>query len=173
MDLSLQLRARLGWPQGTAAQGASLLKNWSTWSRQTIGLLRVKAHTPCIGVCRLIGLGRKRNLGRTTSIRKDNRWTPLAGPACLFDNKTQSRNCHGRRRKILMTNDLKLSVRDVVELYSLRWQIELMSRDSSRHWAFTSTSSRNLSRWKAGRNWRSRRFCTWRATGCNRCRVAI
>ena len=25
-------------------------------------------------------------------------------------------------------------------------------RNSSRHWAFTSTSSRNLSRWKAGRN---------------------
>ncbi len=26
--------------------------------------------------------------------------------------------------KILMTNDLRLSVRDVIELYSLRWQIE-------------------------------------------------
>ena len=27
--------------------------------------------------------------------------------------------------KILMTNDLRLSVRAVIELYSLRWQIEL------------------------------------------------
>ena len=28
-----------------------------------------------------------------------------------------------------MTNDLKLSVRDVVELYSLRWQIELFFKE--------------------------------------------
>ena len=31
--------------------------------------------------------------------------------------------------KILMTNDLRLSVRDVVELYSLRWQIELFFKE--------------------------------------------
>ena len=31
--------------------------------------------------------------------------------------------------KILMTNDLTLSVRDVVELYSLRWQIELFFKE--------------------------------------------
>ena len=31
--------------------------------------------------------------------------------------------------KILMTNDRRLSVRDVVELYSLRWQIELFFKE--------------------------------------------
>jgi len=31
--------------------------------------------------------------------------------------------------KILMTNDLRLTVRDVIELYSLRWQIELMFKE--------------------------------------------
>ena len=31
--------------------------------------------------------------------------------------------------KILMTNDLRLSVRDVVELYGLRWQIELFFKE--------------------------------------------
>jgi hypothetical protein len=31
--------------------------------------------------------------------------------------------------KILMTNDLRLSVRDVVALYSLRWQIELFFKE--------------------------------------------
>ena len=31
--------------------------------------------------------------------------------------------------KILMTNDLRLSVRDVIELYSLRWQIELFFKE--------------------------------------------
>ena len=31
--------------------------------------------------------------------------------------------------KILMTNDQRLSVRDVVELYSLRWQIELFFKE--------------------------------------------
>lgn len=31
--------------------------------------------------------------------------------------------------KILMTNDLRLSTRDVVELYSLRWQIELFFKE--------------------------------------------
>src|SRR5262249_47016843 len=31
--------------------------------------------------------------------------------------------------KILMTNDLRLSVRDVVEAYSLRWQVELFFKE--------------------------------------------
>ena len=31
--------------------------------------------------------------------------------------------------KILMTNDLRLSVRPVIELYSLRWQIELFFKE--------------------------------------------
>src|SRR5262249_39919802 len=31
--------------------------------------------------------------------------------------------------KILMTNDLRLSVRDVVERYSLRWQVELFFKE--------------------------------------------
>ena len=31
--------------------------------------------------------------------------------------------------KILMTNDQRLSVRDVIELYSLRWQIELFFKE--------------------------------------------
>ena len=31
--------------------------------------------------------------------------------------------------KILVTNDLKLPLRDVIELYSLRWQIEICQFD--------------------------------------------
>ena len=31
--------------------------------------------------------------------------------------------------KILMTNDQRLSLRDVIELYSLRWQIELFFKE--------------------------------------------
>jgi hypothetical protein len=31
--------------------------------------------------------------------------------------------------KVLMTNDLRLTVRDVIELYSLRWQIEISHPD--------------------------------------------
>ena len=31
--------------------------------------------------------------------------------------------------KILMTNDQRLTVRDVIELYSLRWQIELFFKE--------------------------------------------
>ena len=56
--------------------------------------------------------------------------------------------------KILMTNDLRLSVCAVIELYSLRGRSSCFSRNSSRRWASTSTSSRNLSRWRAGRSWR-------------------
>ena len=54
--------------------------------------------------------------------------------------------------KILMTNDLRLSVPAVIELYSLRWQMSCFSRNSSGRWASTSTSSRNLGRWRAGRS---------------------
>jgi hypothetical protein len=38
--------------------------------------------------------------------------------------------------KILMTNDIGLSVRDVLELYSLRWQIELFFKELKPHLGF-------------------------------------
>ena len=51
------------------------------------------------------------------------------GPARLFDDEKDLKTATPDDVKILMTNDLRLSVRDVIELYSLRWQIELMFKE--------------------------------------------
>src|SRR5712691_8623412 len=68
---------------------------------------------PSIGVSPRIESGRKRNPGRTTSTTKEPKLTQ-ATPDHV---------------KILMTNDSTLKLKDVIELYSLRWQIELFFKE--------------------------------------------
>jgi hypothetical protein len=55
--------------------------------------------------------------------------------------------------KILMTNDPRLSVREVIELYSLRWQIELFFKELKSTLGFHQYQFRSSARWKAGWNW--------------------
>ena len=74
----------LAGPKGKRPKVRSLLKDWSQWSRRPSGWLRGKAHTPCIGVCRRIGSGRKRNRGRITPIRKDDGCTRSARSVSSF-----------------------------------------------------------------------------------------
>ena len=70
------------------------------------------------------------------------------GAARFFDNQSELENCHARRRKDLLTNDLRLSLREVVELYSLRWQIELFFKELKSTLGFHQCSGGSR-RWKA------------------------
>ena len=80
---------------------------------------------------RRIGRGRKRNLGRTTSTRKGDRCTSIGEVRLVFSTTEKNlKTATSDDVKILMTaNNQRLSVRDVVELYSLRWQIELFFKE--------------------------------------------
>ena len=168
MDISEQPRARLGWPQREAAQGAFApegLVEVVAADRQACSgarpIRRVSASVAASDRAESETSGVLRPSGKTT--------VHSVGEVRLVFSTTKKdlKTATPDDVKILMTNDLRLSVRDVIELYSLRWQIEFSSRNSSRRWASTSTSSRNSSPWKPGRSWRSRRSCTWSGTGCN------
>ena len=49
-----------------------------------------------------------------------------------------------------MTNDEKLTLRDVIELYQLRWQIELFFKELNPHLDCITTASRSSRRRKLG-----------------------
>ena len=67
-------------------------------------------------------------------------------------------------QKILMTDDLTLSLQDVIELYQLRWQIDSFSRDSNRRWACPGTGSSSSRWWRRGCGWSWRVSSIW--SGC-------
>ena len=74
----------LAGPKGQRPKVRSLLKDWSKWSRQTLRLAPGQGAYAVYRRLSPIGLGRKRNLGRTTSTRKDNRCTRLARSGLSF-----------------------------------------------------------------------------------------
>ena len=67
-------------------------------------------------------------------------------------------------QKILMTDDLTLSLQDVIELYQLRWQIESFSRSPNRRWACPGTGSSSSRWWRRGCGWSWRVSSIW--SGC-------
>lgn len=120
----------LAGPRGKRPKVRSLLKDWSKWSRQTVRL--APGQGPYAVYRRL----------------SPHRIGPKAKPRAYYAHQERQRvNSVGEVRlvfsttqkdlkaatpddvKILMTNDLRLSVRDVIELYSLRWQIELFFKE--------------------------------------------
>ena len=120
----------LAGPRGNRPKVRSLLKDWSKWSRQTVRL--APGQGPYAVYRRL----------------SPHRIGPKAKPRAYYAHQERLRvNSVGEVRlvfsttkkdlktatpddvKILMTNDLRLSVRDVIELYSLRWQIEFCQAD--------------------------------------------
>jgi hypothetical protein len=117
-------------PKGNRPKVRSLLKDWSKWSRQTIRLApgsgkyavyrRLSAHR----------IGPKAKL-RTYYVHQERRAVHSVGEVRIVFStmKKLLKTASPDDVKILMTNDLKLSVQDVIELYSLRWQIELFFKE--------------------------------------------
>jgi hypothetical protein len=68
---------------------------------------------------------------RTYYVHEESRDVHSVGKVRLFFSTTKA-PAQGHRvevQKILMTNDEKLTLRDVIELYQLRWQIELFFKE--------------------------------------------
>lgn len=120
----------LAGPKGKRPKVRSLLKDWSNWSRQT---LRLAPGQGAYAVYRRLSphrIGPKAKQ-RTYYVHQERRRVHSVGDVRLVFStmKTALKTATPNDVKILMTNDRRLSVRDVIELYSLRWQIELFFKE--------------------------------------------
>jgi hypothetical protein len=120
----------LAGPKGQRPKVRSLLKDWSTWSRQT---LRLAPGQGPYAVYRRLSphrIGPKAR-PRTYDVHQERQRVHSVGEVQLVFSTTKINleTATPDDVKILMTNDLRLSVPDVVELYSLRWQIELFFKE--------------------------------------------
>jgi Transposase DDE domain len=120
----------LAGPKGNRPKVRSLLKDWSKWSRQT---LRLAPGQGAYAVYRRLSphrIGPKAKL-RTYYVHQERQRVHSVGEIRLVFSTTKEnlKAATPDDVKILMTNDQRLSVRDVIELYSLRWQIELFFKE--------------------------------------------
>jgi hypothetical protein len=108
----------------------SLLEDWTKWSRQTIRL--APGQGPYAVYRRLSPhrIGPKAR-PRTYYVHQERRRIHSVGEVRLVFSTTNKdlKAATPDDVKILMTNDLRLPARDVIALYSLRWQIELMFKE--------------------------------------------
>lgn len=111
-------------------QVRSLLKDWSQVSRQTIRLFPGQGPYVCYRRLSPHRIGPKAK-PRTYYVHQERREVHSVGPVRLVFSTTQAnlQTATPGDVKILMTSDLRLSPREVVELYSLRWQIELFFKE--------------------------------------------
>jgi hypothetical protein len=120
----------LAGPKGKRLKVRSLLKDWSKWSRQTV---RLAPGQGAYAVYRRLSphrIGPKAK-PRTFYVHQERQQVHSVGEVRLVFSTTKANlnTATPDDVKILMTNDLRLSVREVVELYSLRWQIELFFKE--------------------------------------------
>ena len=120
----------LAGPKGQRPKVRSLLKDWPRWSRQTH---RLAPGQGAYAVYRRLSphrIGPKAK-SRAYYAHQERRRVHSVGEVRLVFStmKKELKTATPDDVKILMTNDLKLTVRDVIELYSLRWQIELMFKE--------------------------------------------
>ena len=120
----------LAGPKGKRPKVRSLLKDWSKWSRQTVRL--APGQGPYAVDRRLSPhrIGPKAK-PRAYYAHQERRRVHSVGEVRLVFSTTKKdlQTATPDDVKILMTNDLRLSVRDVIELDSLRWQIELFFKE--------------------------------------------
>jgi hypothetical protein len=120
----------LAGPKGHRPKVRSLLKDWSQWSRRT---LRLAPGQGPYAVYRRLSphrIGPKAKL-RTYDVHQERQHVHSVGEVRLVFSTAQNnlKTATPDDVKILMTNDLRLSVHDVVALYALRWQIELFFKE--------------------------------------------
>jgi hypothetical protein len=120
----------LAGPRGKRPKVRSLLKDWPQVSRQTIRLS--PGQGPYVHYRRLspYRIGPKAK-PRTYSVHQERREVQSVGDVRLVFSTTKAQLAKATPDdvKILMTNNLTWSVREVVELYALRWQIELFFKE--------------------------------------------
>lgn len=108
----------------------SLLKDWPQVSRQTIRL--APGQGPYVAYRRLSPhrVGPKAKV-RTYYVHQERRQVHSVGEVRLVfsTTKAQLTTATPDDAKILMTNNLKFTTREIVELYALRWQIELFFKE--------------------------------------------
>lgn len=120
----------LGGPKGKRPKVRSLLKDWSKWSRQTIRLAPGQGQYAVYRRLSAHRIGPKAK-PRTYYVHEERRRVHSVGEVRLVFStmKKELKTAGPDDVKILMTNDDRLRVRDVIELYSLRWQIELFFKE--------------------------------------------
>lgn len=120
----------LAGPKGQRPKVRSLLKDWSTWSRQTHRLAPGQGKYVVYRRLSPHRIGPKAK-SRTYDVHEERQQVNSVGEVRLVFSTTKMnlKTATPDDVKILMTNDLRLSVRDVIELYSLRWQIELFFKE--------------------------------------------
>lgn len=120
----------LAGPKGQRPKVRSLLKDWSKWSRQTV---RLAPGQGAYAVYRRLSphrIGPKAKV-RTFYVHQERQHVHSVGEVRLVFSTTKEnlKAATPDDVKILMTNDLRLSVREIVEAYSVRWQIELFFKE--------------------------------------------
>jgi hypothetical protein len=120
----------LSGPKGKRPKVRSLLKDWSKWSRQTIRLAPAQGKYAVYRRLSTHRVGPKAKT-RTYYVHEERRQVHSVGEARLVFSTTKKdlKTATPDDVKILMTNAFRLRVRDVVELYSIRWQIELFFKE--------------------------------------------
>lgn len=135
----------LAGPRGQRPQVRSLLKDWPQVSRQTIRLS--PGQGPYVPYRRLSPhrVGPKAK-SRTFYVHQERRTVKSVGDVRLVFSTTQAKLAKATPDdvKILMTNNLKWSAREVVELYALRWQIELFFKELKSTFGFHQYRFRNF-----------------------------
>jgi hypothetical protein len=120
----------LAGPRGKRPKVRSLLKDWSKWSRQTIRL--APGQGPYAVYRRLSPhrIGPKAK-PRAYYAHEERQAVHSVGEVRLIFSamKEDLQAATPDDVKILMTNDLRLRLRDIIELYLLRWQIELFFKE--------------------------------------------
>jgi hypothetical protein len=120
----------LAGPKGKRPKVRSLLKEWSQWSRQTVRLAPAQGTYAVYRRLSPYRIGPKAKI-RTYYVHEERRPVHSVGEVRLVFSTTNKelKAATADDVKILMTNDVRRSVREVIELYSLRWQIELFFKE--------------------------------------------
>jgi hypothetical protein len=120
----------LAGPKGKRPKVRSLLKDWPQWSRQTVRLAPAQGKYAVYRRLSAHRIGPKAKI-RTYYVHEERRPVHSVGTVRLVFSTTNKdlKAATADDVKILMTNDTRRSVRDVIELYSLRWQIELFFKE--------------------------------------------
>ena len=107
-----------------------LLKDWSTWSRQTIRLAPGQGPYAVYRRLSRHRIGPKAKT-RTFCVHQERRQVHSVGEVRLVFSTIEKplETATPDDVKILMTNDQSLRLQDVIELYALRWQVELFFKE--------------------------------------------
>lgn len=106
------------------------LEDWSSFSLQTVRFFPAQGKYVNYRRLSTHRIGPKVN-PRTYYVHQESQNVHSVGEVCLIFSTTKAKLTQATPDdvKILMTNAVALSVQDVVELYSLRWQIELFFKE--------------------------------------------